>query len=414
MSIAHTDHVVRLDQLEDEIRRLRRALAPEPRTFRTRLSDLLKAAVANWVLISFLAALAIAVYVKLQWGVDYFEEYRNIATTRNLADFYRQLGDRLMAYSEWKAAEDAYRAAVAINPRDLKASYGIVKAQVFQPLDGQKVYAAEIVDAKLAYLESRFPDDHEIYFLKSVRYLDQGDVAEAKKWTQRSLDLKPDFVGGHLQMGYLHQNSFEIGDAIKSFTRALELDPNYAMANNNLGFAYIIQAQFDKAIEHLKKSYTVSPTLLTALNLGDAYRFAGDIASAVFWHQHALDVLNDPKAPVNDGFVSGEWTYNFMPLQRGDVETIKRYVNVFTQPQKRAFAHYALSFDKALAEEFDAADRELRAARELDPDGRYRVFFANRVAAIASFVQLKPKAREWLVNVHTDLLRPRSVPARRP
>lgn len=52
-----------------------------------------KLLIANWVLVSFVSALLVAGYVKYRFGIDYFENYRNVATTKQLSKFYEQMGD---------------------------------------------------------------------------------------------------------------------------------------------------------------------------------------------------------------------------------------------------------------------------------------------------------------------------------
>lgn len=46
---------------------------------------------------------------------------------KTLSEFHRELGDKLMADTQWEAAEDAYLTALEIDPNNLEAAYGIVK-----------------------------------------------------------------------------------------------------------------------------------------------------------------------------------------------------------------------------------------------------------------------------------------------
>jgi hypothetical protein len=89
-------------------------------------------------------ALLTAIYVKFEFGVDYFRDYRNIKTKHELSRFYLRMGDVLMGRGEWEAAEDAYRSAQQVDPDDAAATTGIVKARVFKPPAGEKYYVPVI------------------------------------------------------------------------------------------------------------------------------------------------------------------------------------------------------------------------------------------------------------------------------
>ena len=400
----------RLHHLEEEIQLIKADLEPtiKRNKFILVLQKVAKFAISHWVLISFLVAIAIAVYAKFQFGVDYFENYRNISTTKELAEFYRKLGDRMIACGEWKAAEDAYRSALEINRNNIRATYGILKAKVFQPLEGQKFYVPEVVDAKLEHLLS-VPAVHNeagIYFLKGVRCSHQGNVKEAISEYQKAIEKNPEFVVSYLNLGDIHMGSYDakedkwhvdIDEAISNFKKALQSDPNYPLANNKLGFCYIITGDFAEAINHLKKSYHMSPSLLAAINLGDACCFSGDCKSALRWHTHALEVMKKPEIE-KERYVAGHWTFNYMPQEPDDSKTIRRFVKVASLEEKRVFVHYALSFDYALAEKFGHASEHFEEALHLDKSGRYRDYFKNKILYIMNFCKLKENVKPWFLN----------------
>jgi hypothetical protein len=114
-------------------------IAKKPNLFVRVVQCIATFAVSNWVLLSFVVALLTAIYVKIKFNIDYFESYRDVATKKMLSEFYRILGDRIMVWNEWNAAEAAYRDSLAINPTNIEATYGIAKVSVFQPLTGETV-----------------------------------------------------------------------------------------------------------------------------------------------------------------------------------------------------------------------------------------------------------------------------------
>ncbi|MCL5994993.1 MAG: tetratricopeptide repeat protein [Chloroflexi bacterium] len=397
----------RLHRLEQELQALRASV--EPPVKRNQFAEIVKKltefVLSYWAMLSFLMALATVAYVQMEFGVDYFETYRNISATKKLGTFYRDLGERMMVYGEWESAKAAYQSALDLNPNDAEAALGTVKAQVFVPLEGQKNIPYDVANAKLDFLLERYPNDYQVYFLKGFSYLSIGYTEEARAWFQKSIDQNPNFVGGYLSLGYANQSSLRLKEAVGNYTKALELDPGYSLANNNLGFCYILLTDFKRAITHLERAYQASPTLVTEINMGDAYRYAGDLDNALAWHQHALNAANDPQLE-NERYIGGLWGYNFMPLHAGDEETIKYLVQVGTLDQKRSIAHYAVSFDRALKRDFAAANNEFNAARKLDKDKRFNYFAVNKMMSIEWVLAPDDEVTEWFDEHQRVLLEP--------
>ena len=215
-----------------------------------RIQHFVQLLVANWVLVSFLFVLVIALYVKFRFGTDYFfQSYRDAKTTKELSGFHQQIGDRMMAFQGWKAAEEAYRAALQVDPTNTAATFGIVKAQVFDPLPGQAFIDPEIVDVRLEYLLSRFPDDYQVHFLKALRCCQRGEVQEALIWLRTCVEQQPGFVGPYLLQGDIAFQRSDIEEAAAHYSRAVELDPNSPVAKNNLAACHVLLSDFQAGVE---------------------------------------------------------------------------------------------------------------------------------------------------------------------
>lgn len=61
---------------------------------------------------------------------------------------------------------------------------------------------------------------------------------EAVEYSVKAIELKPDYVVCHDNLGLAYAYRGDFGEAIKSFNRAIELDPGYADAHFNLGLLY--------------------------------------------------------------------------------------------------------------------------------------------------------------------------------
>jgi tetratricopeptide (TPR) repeat protein len=388
--------ITRIHELEKEIQTIKDVVQPRNRGMAV-LENGLKFVVTYWPILSVLAAIGTIIYVQLVFHVDYFEDYRSIATTRKLSGFYSQLGDNLMYELEWEAAEQAYQRALEIDKNNSDANYGIVKSQVFQPLDGQDYYVNEIVSTKLDYLVEHFPDDYQVYYLKGLYYLDQNNLDAAEAMFNMAVLKNPQFTYGYIALGGLSQKKFNLPSAIKYYEKAVEIEPNQQMANNNVGFCYLLMLDFNQAIPHLNNAYNTSPSLLTLLNLGDAYLFSGDINNALSHEEFALRMI-EKKEFENERFMEGAWLYSYMPLQPGDLVTPTNYVEIYELQQKQMLVHYNLSFGYALTGDFEGAEKEFAAANQLDPYQDYNDFFASKMGSIVNLVNMSDTSRAWFEN----------------
>jgi len=399
----------RLNRLEGGLRSLQeasRAQKPsDPVT--TKFQKICQFALRNWILLSFVVAMLTAVYVKFAFGVDYLREYRSIKTKHDLSDLYTRMGDILMGRVELEAAEDAYRSAQQINPDNVAATRGMVKAEVFKPPAGDKYYIPEVVDAKLDYLLSLYPDDDQLLFLKGTRFEDQGDEKEAITWYQKALAKNPKSLGAYSGLGfhYLGRKYFDIDLAIKNLEKAVELDPYFPVANLNLGYSYILIFNSDEALQHLNKSYQTSPKWSAAYSLGEAYRYAGKPGEATKWHQFALRGLTDSNSEKDPFIEQAVSTWNYMPLSRQDRETFKYIVTTYSMEEKKAFTSYALSLDLALENEFDKANQAFEAAVSLDKDHKYFTYFAYAQRSIENLCTPNADAKQWFAIHKAELSR---------
>jgi tetratricopeptide (TPR) repeat protein len=400
-----TTIVKRIAALEEELESVKSLIAaaqPDGRLLR-HMRRLAKFLLAYWLLFSLAGAAGTAVYVKYWFDIDYLETYRDQSTTKKLSEMYRQLGDRMLARVELESAVSAYREALKINPHNAAATSGLVKAQVFLPDASDKSVQSEIVDVKLHYLEEHFPDDFIVLFLKGLRHDSMGDQDGAQKLLEQSIKINPDFSGGYLALGNIKQSQLDLEGAIKNFEQALKLDPQFLPALNNVGFMDLLTGRYAEAIEHLKHSQMFSQRLVTAINLGDVYRYTGESSLAAQEHSIALQIGTNPPAGF-ERYLGGDWTYAFLPLAANDTETIKGRLVVQTRDQKLAIAHFALALDYAAAGNFPDANSELDKALSLEHERAFKEFYANKIDFMQRFPKLDDPARKWLAELRAKLL----------
>ena len=384
----------RVSALEEELRALKTSQKTDVKRG-GRLRTCVRFLIGNWVLLSFLSALLTAAYVKYEYHVDYFESYRNIYETKKLSGFYEQMGDRMMAKTEWQAAEQAYRAALQLDANNTAATFGIVKAQVFQPLPGQKYFAPEVVDAKLDYLSFLFPDDYQIYFLKALRYDGMGDFKQEKSWLDKCIAKNSEFAGCYQELGSIYLRQSQISDAEVNFAKAVKNDPNSGSAKNNLAVCRILSSDFPGAIRLFEESLRGSGLVVTAVSLGEAYWYNAQFNYALQTHLQAAEYM-EKVTDTQDRFIGGAWTSSYLPLRAGDLETVKTHIQVNSLEQMKALAHYDLAIDEALLDDDEAADREFANALKLERSREYRELAQNRLQSVENLVPMSMKAKTWM------------------
>ena len=157
---------------------------------------------------------------------------------------------------------------------------------------------------------------------------------------------------------------------------------------------------FDEAIRLLERSNNSSPSLMTSVSLGDAYRFRGDVDKAIATHEYAKEVIEGGKWTEEEledmRFLTRDSVMSYMPLEKDDREMVKNSVVVATFDDAKSFLYYSLSFDHAVARDFRKADKEFKRARALDPKRQFNDYFLNQIQFMTRHVEMDEKTRDWL------------------
>lgn len=244
-------------------------------------------------------------------------------------------------------------------------------------------------------------DYRDFYLYAAMTYTESRYFDIAEKLYLKSLEYDPDFANAHIGLGFGYQVALKLAKATHHYEAALKADPNNPTANNNVGFTTLIHGDFNTAIKHLKRAYELDNYLLATVNLGDAYRYAGDFERALQYHREAQKGIRERGDDIN--YMSTQWLYNYMPLYKGDEKTIRNDVLISSNDEKNAFVHYALSFDNALVGDMKAAQRNFDQAINHAASPEFRCFFANKIAAIGAFVDVPANSARWLKGRQLEL-----------
>jgi eukaryotic-like serine/threonine-protein kinase len=121
-------------------------------------------------------------------------------------------------------------------------------------------------------------------------YFQSGDYPKALGAFQQVTVLAPDIQTGFENMGNVYAQQGKYPEAVTYFQKALQIEPYYT-TYSNLGSAYFFLKQYAEAVPMFEKAVELNPNdSSAAVNLGDAYRGAGQQAKARATYQQAVSL----------------------------------------------------------------------------------------------------------------------------
>jgi type IV pilus biogenesis/stability protein PilW len=125
----------------------------------------------------------------------------------------------------------------------------------------------------------------EIHYDLALQAQQQGNMQEALRELNVSLENDPDYPEAHNALGILLHLSFRRPDeAISHYQRALKVRPTFSEARNNLANVHLDQGRYDEAIKQYEQVLNdmLYPTPYIAQgNMGWAYYKKGDTERAL-------------------------------------------------------------------------------------------------------------------------------------
>ncbi|MGC1376589.1 MAG: tetratricopeptide repeat protein, partial [Anaerolineales bacterium] len=392
------EHLIALRKIQDlekEIIAIKSSLQKSPQTSAEKFRKTFNFLSSNWAFLSVIGSIIILFYIQLAFGVDYFESFRSISIERDLSEFYRIQGDIMAGNFELYAAKGAYKKALEINPHNVLAFYGLASSEVFDLEEGQKYLDIQLADKKLDYLLLQRPADFHLYMLKAFLYEGHGDDQNAQVWAQTAININPKLSAGYTMLGYIKMKS-NVDEGFKFFKTAVEKEPDNVIANNNLGYAYLLQNDYANAKKYLQIAASLSPKLSTAINLGDVALYTKDLSNAEYLFENTSKILEDPDIKPTESFLGSDMLCNYMPIKKGDVDTIKKYDIFSTIDDKKILLYYDLSFTYALNGNFEGANKLFEKAHTIYSPQSHSPFFASKLTSIKNLISVNPSAISWI------------------
>jgi len=177
------------------------------------------------------------------------------------------------------------RSVAVVPPGTNSAPFDPITLQWILPLLRQE-------SPKLHQLESRSAE--EWFEIAAGTEAQPDTVHEAIFAYERVLELAPDWVEAHINLGVAQYQTRRLEDARRSFLAALSLDPSNAICRYNLGCVLEETGKIDEAIENLRIAVVAMPAHADAhFNLALAYEKKGNAKHAC--EQWTLYLKYDPQ-----------------------------------------------------------------------------------------------------------------------
>lgn len=125
----------------------------------------------------------------------------------------------------------------------------------------------------------------------------QGKLNEAIANYQKALEIQPDFVEVHHQLGEVYFQERKFPEATASCKLALKLQPNFAPAYKTLGNILQAQSRIEEALRAYNKALEIDPEFVEALvNKGTMISKLGQSEDAIACYRNAIELKPDMAA----------------------------------------------------------------------------------------------------------------------
>jgi tetratricopeptide (TPR) repeat protein len=223
----------------------------------------------------------------------------DVRTNPRSAAAWGKLGMVLHAYELFAPAHDCYDHAAALDRKNSRwaqlhdaVEQGVIPQEVStlriglkgwsdqsQQLlsNGKHAEAARLIDR----LVKTYPNAAEPWLLLGRLRLEQNDCMGAETALRRLLQISPDSVNAHFQLGIALICVERYTEAVPILQRAVELKPDFGEAHFNLGFALARSGNGHAAISAFRNAIRYNPDMVDPyITLADLLSQTGEIQEA--------------------------------------------------------------------------------------------------------------------------------------
>ena len=153
-----------------------------------------------------------------------------------------------------------------------------------------------IQESILAYSEfiAAYPTHAPAICMLGMAKCQQRKFDEAEALFRRAIEINPNMIEAHINLGSTLQYSSRIDEAISAYQRVIQLSPDNSIVLYNLGSALQEKGNLEQAIQCYIDSLKLAPNNYHAFkNLGNAFKDTGRLEAALKSYESALALSAD-------------------------------------------------------------------------------------------------------------------------
>jgi eukaryotic-like serine/threonine-protein kinase len=241
-------------------------------------------------------------------------------------------------------------------------------------------YSEAIAELKRAL--SLAPNSDEAYRHLGDVFLQSGDRPDSIQAFLKATQLNPYYWVNQDGLGNAYYHWGDYPEALQAFQQITTLEPDIDVGFENIGNVYLKEGQYQECIPYLQKALKIEPYWSTYSNLGTAYFFLKQYATASQMYEKAVQLNpNDSMMKVNlaDAY---RWSGQQDRARTTYQEAISLgYKELETNPQDAgAMAQIALSYAKI--GDNQNADTFIQKARAIDKKSAEYVYDEAEIDAL--------------------------------
>ena len=223
---------------------------------------------------------------------DFFREAnqldpKNTRAQGGLSEALALEGNDVLVKGNVSVARLKFEEALKYNPKNSPAYFGL--AEVYSELDQDP-------EAILNYEKALANDKDltEIYIPLGILYYQRGEIAKAEDLLLKALAVSPNDAQTQYFLGLIRYSQNQNAEALTAFNKAKSLDPAYAEAFYQAGETLVRLKQYREAVPEYQQATTLKPKYFDALmGLGSAYFEIDSYPEAVAAYKQAERLRND-------------------------------------------------------------------------------------------------------------------------
>jgi tetratricopeptide (TPR) repeat protein len=302
---------------------------------------------------------------------------------------FNQAASQYLSLGDAGAAEQSYRRALQLNPRDAKLHYNLSLA-----LDKRGDFASEQRElSRTVELDPTLAVAQNALGLLALR---RGQQAEAEKRFQRALAIDPTYSEAQGNLGVAYRQQAKDTEAASLFQEAIRNDPKFIEAHVNFGLLLAQRGAFPQAEQQFRAASAIdanAPDTYTALGMLQAKTGHGSDAVKSFQASVRLEPTS-AQAHLNLGIAFVD--------QFDRPAGLSEFSEAARLDPKLAAAHYNLGRFFFETGKYEEADQELETAIRLQPDYSGTLYFLALTAKQKNQVERSTMLLEKVVAREPD------------